>query len=77
MKEGPTKLALSELIERAEAAKRIEDTTARRVELRAIYAGMVSVRFDVIEQHLGIHHEELERLQEALVELNQSFTDSE
>ncbi len=65
---------VSELIERAEAAKQIEGATARRVELRAIYAGMVSVRLDAIEQHLGIQHEGLERLQEALGELNQSFT---
>ena len=68
---------LSELIERAEAAKGIENETERRVEMRAVYAGLVDARLQVIEAQLGIDHQasspDMSRLQEALAELNQSF----
>ena len=68
---------LSELIERAEAAKGIENETERRVEMRAIYARLVDARLQIIEDKLGIDHHswspDMSRLQEALADLNQSF----
>lgn len=64
---------LNELTERAETAKAIEDPTARRVELRAIFGALMYYRLDAIEQKLGIRHEGMEALLETLKELNESF----
>jgi len=69
-------ITLSELTERAEAAKAIEDTTARRVELRALFGAVTNYRLGAIEQHLGIAHEGMEELLQTLGELNQSFGDA-
>ena len=66
-------ITLSELIERAETAKAIVDPTARRVELRAIFGAATNHRLAAIEQHLGIAHEGLDALLQALQELNDSF----
>ena len=63
---------LTELTQRALAAKQIEDATARRVELRATFATLVEVRLAAIEDHLGVVHEGMDDLQQALCGLNES-----
>lgn len=68
-------LTLSELTERAETAMAIEDPTARRIELRAIFGAVTNYRLAAIEQHLGIVHEGLDALLQTLGELNESFGD--
>ena len=69
-------ITLSELTERAETAKAIEDPTARRIELRAIFGAVTNYRLAAIEQHLGIAHEGMEELLQTLGELNESFGDA-
>ena len=66
-------ITLSELTERAEAAKAIDISTARRVELRAIFGAVTNYRLAAIEQHLGLAHEGLDELLQTLGELNESF----
>ena len=66
-------MELSELTQKAEAAKELKDPTARRVALRAIFAAFTNYRIGAIEERLGITHEGREDLQRSLVELNQSF----
>ena len=66
---------LSELTERAETAKAIDDATARRVELRAVFGAATNYRLAAIEEHLGIVHEDLDALLQTLGELNASFED--
>ena len=68
-------ITLSELTERAETAKAIADPTARRVELRAVFGAVTNYRLAAIEQHLGIVHDDLDALLQALQELNESFGD--
>ena len=64
---------LSELTRKAEAAKKLEDPTARRVALRAIFAAFTDYRIGVIEERLGITHEGMDDLRRSLGELNASF----
>ena len=64
---------LNELSRKAEAAKKLEDATARRVALRAIFAAFTDYRIGAIEERLGITHEGMKDLQRALAELNESF----
>lgn len=66
-------MELSELTRKAEAAKSLKDTTARRVALRAIFAAFTDYRIGAIEERLGITHEGMKDLQRSLAELNESF----
>ena len=66
-------LTLNELTERARTALAIEDPTARRVELRAIFGAATNYRLAAIEEHLGIVHDGLDELLQTLGELNASF----
>ena len=66
-------MELSELTRKAEAAKKLEDPTARRVALRAIFAAFTDYRIGAIEERLGISHEGMKDLQRSLAELNESF----
>ena len=66
-------MELSELTQKAEAAKELKDPTVRRIALRAIFAAVTNYRIGVIEERLGITHEGMEDLQRSLAELNQSF----
>ena len=64
---------LNELSRKAEAAKKLEDATARRVALRAIFAAFTDYRIGAIEERLGITHEGIDDLRRSLGELNASF----
>ena len=66
-------MELSELTQKAEAAKELKDPTVRRIALRAIFAAFTNYRIGAIEERLGITHEGMEDLQRSLAELNQSF----
>ena len=66
-------MELSDLTNKAEAAKELKDPTARRVALRAIFAAATNYRISAIEEKLGITHEGMEELQRSLGELNESF----
>ena len=55
-------MELSELTRKAEAAKKLEDPTARRVALRAIFAAFTDYRIGAIEERLGITHEGMKDL---------------
>lgn len=66
-------ITVSDLTQRAVAAKQIEDPTARRIELRAIFGAATECRLAAIEQHLSIAHEGMQELRQTLRELNESF----
>ena len=66
---------VTDLMEKVEVAKGLATATERRVALRAIYAEQIGRRLAAIEEHLSIRHEGLEELDQALGELNRSFTD--